>query len=66
MFVLIIDEAGLTFGISFSVSPWPSFPSALKGRPLVEPLRGEELTSLGKGAEAGVASSASGDWDLKD
>ena len=63
MFVLIIDEAGPTFGISFSVFPGPSFPCGLGGRPLVAPLRVEELTTPGRGAEAGVPSEASGDWD---
>ena len=63
MFVLIIDEAEPTFGISFSVSPGPSFPCGLGGRPLVEPLREEESITPGRGAEVGVPSEASGDWD---
>ena len=63
MFVLIIDEAGPTFGISFSVSPGPSFPCGLGERPPVAPLGGGELTTPSRGAEAGVPSETSGDWD---
>ena len=61
MFALIIDEAGLTFGARISDSLLPSFTSWLGGSP-VTPLKGEELTSPGRGAEVGVPSEASGDW----
>ena len=56
VFILTTDEAGLTFGVCISDSPLPSLTSWLGGS-LVASLRGEELTSPGRGAEA------SGDWD---
>ena len=64
VFALLIDEATLTFGVCISDSPLPSLTSWLGGS-LVASLRGEELTSPGRGAEAGVPSETSGYWDLE-
>ena len=57
----MIDEAGLTFGICFSVSPGPSFTSRLEGRPPVAPLVGVGLLASGEGIRTGVSLEVSKD-----